>query len=119
MEKNIRNIIIIVGLIIVLILGIAFYYMMNDSNSSNSSNSLTEAITSIEETNYSTIADDIDWSNYSTETINLEKSITISKAGVYEINGTLSNGSITINTKGNVKLILNNVTINNSNEWSA
>ena len=41
------------------------------------------------------------------------KSVTITKGGTYNITGTLKNGDITINTDSDVKLILNNVTINN------
>lgn len=59
------------------------------------------------------INDDIDWSTYEVTNYTLTESITITKEGIYNLTGTL-NGSITINTKGNVKLILNNVTINNN-----
>ena len=114
MNDNIKKIIIVIFIIVLIIIGIAFYYILNDNNNFNSSSSSTEAITNVEETNDITIQDDIDFSGYTTEIINLEKSITISKEGVYELTGTLENGSITINTKGNVKLILNNVTINNN-----
>lgn len=64
------------------------------------------------ETMNTIINDNIDWSTYEVVNYTLSESITITKEGIYNLTGTL-NGNITINTKGNVKLILNNVTINN------
>ena len=52
--------------------------------------------------------------SFDTTDIVLTESITISKAGVYYLSGKIDDGLITINTKGNVKLILNNVSISNS-----
>lgn len=45
--------------------------------------------------------------------IKLTESTIITKAGTYTISGTLSNGSLTVNTSGNVKIILDNVNITN------
>ncbi len=56
----------------------------------------------------------IDWSSYPTKSITLKDSITITEQGTYELSGTLKEGSITINVNGNVRLILNNVSITNS-----
>lgn len=113
MKNSIKVIIIISIFVLVGLIATAFYFIINDSN--NVSTSVSEAISEVNEKNDSTIKDDIDWSNYTKKTINLENNITINQEGVYELNGTGSNISVNVNTKGNVKLILNNITINNSN----
>lgn len=59
--------------------------------------------------------EDIDWSNYQTNNIELKNSFTINKEGIYHITGTIDNGMIAINTDGYVKLILDNVSITNNN----
>ncbi|MGN1311680.1 MAG: carbohydrate-binding domain-containing protein [Bacilli bacterium] len=56
----------------------------------------------------------IDWSMYSTYDITLNESITITKEGIYNLSGTINDGNITIDSSGNVKLILNNVNIKSS-----
>ena len=112
--KNSVKVVIIVGIFVLFgLIATAFYFIINDSN--NVDTSVSEAISEVNEENDSTIKDDIDWSNYTKKTINLENNITINQEGVYELNGTASNISVNVNTKGNVKLILNNVSINNSN----
>lgn len=57
----------------------------------------------------------IDWSKYQRKDITLSDSLVINEGGIYKLSGTLSNGYIKVNTQDNVKLELNNVTINNSN----
>ena len=57
----------------------------------------------------------IDWEDLETYDLNITDSTTITKEGIYNITGSISNGMITINTNGYVKLILNNITITNSN----
>ena len=59
--------------------------------------------------------EDIVWSDYENREIELTKSITINEEGIYNLTGTISNGLITVNTEGNIKLNLNNVSITNSN----
>lgn len=56
------------------------------------------------------------WSRYSTTDIVLEDSATITKSGVYHLTGTLTDGLVTIDsgTSGEVKLILDNISISNS-----
>lgn len=56
----------------------------------------------------------VDWSNYKTKEIELKESLTIAEEGIYILKGTIEDGLITINTKKNVKLILNNVNITNT-----
>lgn len=57
----------------------------------------------------------IDWSKYQRKDITLSDSLVINEGGIYKLSGTLNNGYIKVNTQDNVKLELNNVTINNSN----
>ena len=61
-------------------------------------------------------SDEIDWSQYDTYEIELNnEDVTISKSGVYYITGSLTDHSITVNTNDNVKIVLTDVTITNSN----
>ncbi len=58
----------------------------------------------------------INWDRYVTTNLELTESLTISNSGVYHITGSLENGSILVNAgaSGEVKLILDNVSIKNS-----
>ena len=58
----------------------------------------------------------INWDKYSTTDIELDGSLTISNSGIYHLTGSLEDGSILINAgaSGEVKLILDNVSIKNS-----
>ena len=58
----------------------------------------------------------INWDRYKEIDIALSESLTITDSGVYHITGSLSDGMISINSgvKGEVKLILDNVSITNS-----
>ena len=59
---------------------------------------------------------DINWERYQSLDIKLTESLKISESGTYHLTGTLENGSITIEAGvGNVRLILDNVTITNQN----
>ena len=56
----------------------------------------------------------IDWNNYSTSEITTSgEDVNITKDGIYTLTGEI-NGKVIVNTSGNVKLILDNVTINSS-----
>lgn len=58
----------------------------------------------------------INWQRYPTTDIELEDSLKIQKSGTYHLTGTLENGFINISAgDGVVKLILDNVNINNNN----
>ena len=57
---------------------------------------------------------EIDWSNATETTLNLEKTTKITSPGVYRLTGEISNGYLEINTSGAVKLILAGVNIANS-----
>lgn len=100
------EIVLIVSIVIVsgLIYGVTSYTKNNKSN----------IISSSSITNVTSQIDDINWGTYETNDIVLDKSLEITKEGTYTISGTLENGLIKINTEGNVKLILNGVTITNN-----
>ncbi len=89
--------------VIILIGGLLYYFYtsVDMKNSSNNANSKTDS--------------NIDWSIYETNEIELDSSLVITKEGIYVLSGTLENGSIEVNTKGNVKIILDNVNITNKN----
>lgn len=93
--------IILIGLVLS---GITFYVINTNKTNEN---------TNKEETNTST-SDDSDWSNYETYEVTLNGNLEITKDGVYKLTGSITDGQITINTSGNVKLILNNVSITNT-----
>ena len=59
----------------------------------------------------------INWSRYTEEKIELSDSLEITTSGIYHLTGSLENGGISINLtkQGEVKLILDNITINNPN----
>ncbi|MBR3139030.1 carbohydrate-binding domain-containing protein [Candidatus Saccharibacteria bacterium] len=58
----------------------------------------------------------INWEKYPTKEITLEEPLTITQSGTYYLTGSLKDGSIVVspNYDGVVKLVLDNVTINNS-----
>lgn len=90
--------------IIIIVLGTLFYFHYKNDNTTDIENSI----------NIDTATDNIDWNSYEEKNITLSESITLTSAGVYNLTGTLT-GSITINTTGNIKLILNDVSINSEN----
>ncbi len=57
----------------------------------------------------------VNWDRYTTVNIDLSESTTITNSGVYHLSGSLSDGSVTVDSgvKGEVKLILDNVSITN------
>ena len=58
-------------------------------------------------------SESINWDNYENKDIILESDLSITSEGIYTLSGNLE-GMVTINTTGNVKLILNEVTITSS-----
>ena len=59
--------------------------------------------------------EEIEWNDEEVYELNLSSSTTISKNGTYYVTGTIKDGMLTIDTDGYVKLILDNVSITNSN----
>lgn len=100
---------IIIGIIVIIVTVIILGYILVE-NINKKENSIESIDTNIELDNSD---EDIDWLNYEMKNLTLTESITITEEGIYELSGEITNGMITVNTKGNVKLILNNVTITN------
>lgn len=94
--------IILVICVILIILAIGVFTYLNKSGNTKVSNSSESQIKST------------DWSDYDVNEISLTDTLEITKAGIYKLTGTISDGLIKINTDGNVKLILNGVSITNS-----
>ena len=107
--KDSKDKIVVISLLVLLLVGIGVYFLLTSnifSNSKKSSTSSTSSATSQ--------INEIDWGEYDSNDITLTKSIEITKEGTYTLTGTISDGLIYINTDGNVKLILNGVSITNS-----
>ncbi len=116
MEKNKKYIVVGIVFVIIAIIIILFFLFMNKKQSNNQRK---ENISSTTDTIDVAIDPDngdekIDWSLYPTKSYELKDSLTINEEGTYELSGTIKDGSITINSKGNVRLILNGVSIVNS-----
>ncbi len=91
----------------------SYYYV----SKINSNKEMVNIDRILKDSNIEVIDEDttIDWSTYDETQITLNnKSVNITKGGIYTLTGTISNGNVTINTDGNVKLILDNVTITNN-----
>ena len=100
---NKKNLIIIIFSIVVLLgAGILVYFLSKDNAVNNNASNVSAEV------------QEASFDNSDEYYITLDESVTISKAGVYYLSGTLD-GSITVNTDGDVKLVLNGVSINNSN----
>ncbi len=100
---------IIIGIIVIIVTVIILGYILVE-NINKKENSIEYIDTNIELDNSD---ENIEWSNYEIKNLTLTESITITEEGIYELSGEITNGMVTVNTKGNVKLILNNVTITN------
>lgn len=100
---NKKNLIIIIFSIVVLLGAGLLVYFLSKNNTVNNNAS-----------NVSVDVKEASFDNSDEYYITLDESVTISKAGVYYLSGTLD-GSITVNTDGDVKLVLDSVSINNSN----
>lgn len=81
-------------------LGIMAYFLSRDNNSTTSASKLV---------------DNVNWNVADSYDLTLEESTTITKGGIYTITGTIKDGQLLVNTSDEVKLILNNVSITNSN----
>ncbi len=90
-----------------------FFYHKNSikKNRSKSQNGIDSIEVSLDLDNGD---EKIDWTKYPTKNFTLENSITITEEGTYHLTGTIKDGSITIQSNGNVRLILDKVSITNS-----
>ena len=111
--KNKRKVIISI-ILVALIAAITTGVYLYDIKSHKLSNSNGSTLVANNTSNTISNDDGIDWSKYQTYDLKLNNnSETITKEGVYNITGSISNGNIKVNTEGNVKLVFNNVTITN------
>lgn len=106
--KN-KKVVVTISVIVIVIAGIFFYKMITrDKASTNTSDMINMTIDTDDGD------EKIDWSIYENTNYELTKSITITEEGIYNLTGTITDGSITVNTEGNVKLILDGVNITNT-----
>lgn len=105
--------IIISCIIIFIIIAITLFFMLNKNSKNEGSVTKTTDDINIK-LNTDDGDKDVNWDNYKMEEITLTKSITIKDEGIYYLTGTIENGNVTINTTGNVKLVLENVNITNN-----
>ena len=97
---------ILIGFILLATATIGGYLIINNKNGTDEK---VESITDNVDT-----GTDVDFSKYEEEDLVLDdETVTITEGGVYNVTGTISNGSIIIDTTEDVKLILNNVSFTN------
>ena len=111
--KDKKNYLVLGFVVFIVICIFALPKFLEKKESSKESKNNADSITM--EINTDDDDEKIDWSKYETVSYELSKSLTITKEGVYQLTGTIEDGVITINTSGNVKLVLDNVRITNSN----
>ena len=109
--KN-KNVLIITSIILIIIILYFSYIAFFKDDNDNKSLKVEDIDTFI-----NTDDDDLDisWDKYETFEKVLVESITINEGGIYILSGSINDGNVTVNTSDNVKLILNNVNIKNSN----
>lgn len=113
--KNKKKFLIIGIIVLVIVVVVLLLTLFPKNDNLNKHEASTDSVDSIDMSiNIDKGNEKIDWSKYQDKNYELTDSITITEAGVYNLTGTLSNGSVTIDTTGDVKLILNNVSITNS-----
>ena len=125
--KDKKLIVIIVVLAVVLIGMIVIAVLPSNSTNNNTNNSINKTSTAnTQETKAENLSltiksnkedEDANWNDEEYTNITLENDLNITKAGTYHLTGTLEDGNITINVGDDdvVKLILDSVTITNSN----
>ena len=107
-----------IALIIILILSIGtiYYIKQNKPEKIKENNNIKNTNQLDKNINLDNGDEKIDWSLLDSSTLNLNnKSVTITEEGTYTLSGKINNGNITINTTGDVKLILDNVSIKSNN----
>lgn len=107
-----------IALIFVLILsiGTAYYIKQNKTEKLKENNNIKNTNQLDKNINLDNGDEKIDWSLLDSSILNLNnKSLTITKEGTYTLSGKINNGNITVNTTGDVKLILDSVSIKSNN----
>ena len=110
-NKKDKIIMISIILCLVLIIGGVLGYNYYKKNVNNNASTNKTSTTEIDTDNGD---EDIDWDSYEEKEISDTSNIEITEGGVYTLTGTI-NGTVTINTEDDVKLILDNVTIKSTN----
>ncbi len=102
---------IVIGLVLLLGLLLGGLFLLGRKEKNVASTTKVSALIS----HINTDDDDekINWDAYQQYEYQLSKSLVITDEGVYRLSGKIRNGNITIRTNGNVKLILNGVSITN------
>ena len=103
--KN-KKIFLIIGSFILIVFILIFIVLRKEKdNSDNYSTSTTDSIDISIDTDDSD--EEIDWSIYESKNYEFSKSIEITEDGIYNLTGSIENGLISINTKGDKITIVN------------
>ena len=100
--------IIIISLVLIILIALCILFISKNNNNLDSDN---DSINIVARNNN---IEDVSFEGMETVSINLSSTLKITEGGIYNLTGTISDGNIYIDTKDNVKLILNGVTINSS-----
>lgn len=100
--------IIIISLVLIILIALCILFISKNNDNLDSDNGSINIVA--KENNI----EDVIFEGMETVSINLSSTLKITEGGIYNLTGTISDGNIYIDTKDNVKLILNGVTINSS-----
>lgn len=100
--------IIIISLVLIILIALCILFISKNNDNLDSDNGSINIVA--KENNI----EDVSFEEMETVSINLSSTLKINEGGIYNLTGTISDGNIYIDTKDNVKLILNGVTINSS-----
>ena len=103
-----RKKIIIISLVLIILIALCILFISKNNDNLDSDNGSINIVA--KENNI----EDVSFEGMKTVSINLSSTLKINEGGIYNLTGTISDGNIYIDTKDNVKLILNGVTINSS-----
>ena len=102
--------------VLILSIGTAYYIKQNKTEKLKENNNIKNTNQLDKNINLDNGDEKIDWSLLDSSILNLNnKSVTITKEGTYTLSGKINNGNITVNTTGDVKLILDSVSIKSNN----
>lgn len=103
-----RKKIIIISLVLIILIALCILFISKNNDNLDSDNGSINIVA--KENNI----EDVSFDGMETVSITLSSTLKITEGGIYNLTGTISDGNIYIDTKDNVKLILNGVTINSS-----
>ncbi len=106
---------IIIGVILCLLVGGIGFYLYKSSDNDKSEKNGSSSNTSSISTDVKVDEIEIDFTNATSSNITLNnQSVSITSGGVYTLTGMIYDGMIKVDTKEDVKLVLNNVKVTNS-----